>query len=84
MKGTSAAQNIQVKNKNKLEVSLGFVGVAPVLVIICEDLRLPINKPFNSLKFLTKTDSRLEAHNMKGVNHAWMPAGRSVANGIRM
>ena len=73
-----------MKSKNKLEVSLGFVGVAPVLVIICEDLWLPINKPFSSLKSLTKTDSRFEAHNMKGVSHTWMPAGRSVANGIRM
>ena len=55
-----------------------------MLVIICEGLGLPINKPFSSLKSLTKTDSRFEAHNMEGVNIAWMPAGRSVANGIRM
>ena len=56
-----------------------------MLVIICEGLRLPINKPFSSLKSLTKTDSRFEAHKLvKGVHHAWMPAGISVANGIRM
>ena len=69
-----------MKNTNKLKVSLGFVGVAPVFVIICEDLRLPINKPFSSLKSLTKIDSRFKAHKLvKGVNQAWIPAGISVA-----
>ena len=54
-----------MKNTIKLKVSLGFVGVAPVVVIICEGLRLPINKPVSSLRFSTKSDGRFEAHRLK-------------------